>query len=78
MAASSVSNPCDAMAIVRPIVAELAWTSIVTTVPTRTPSNGFELNARKMSFLSLRKLMDFSIVCIPMKIRPNPTSPFPI
>jgi hypothetical protein len=78
MAASRERSPWDAMAIVSPMVAELACTSMVTAVPTKRPRKGLELNARKRSFLSLRKTMDPSMVCIPRKRRPNPTRPFPI
>ncbi|MPM06527.1 hypothetical protein SDC9_52828 [bioreactor metagenome] len=78
MAASRVRSPWAAMAMVRPMVAELAWTTMVTAVPTRTPSRGLELKARKRSFLSRRKTMDDSMVCIPRNRRPKPTIPLPM
>jgi len=40
MAESMVRSPWEAMTMVRPTVAELDWTSIVRTVPARTPSMG--------------------------------------
>jgi hypothetical protein len=71
-------SPCTAIAIVSPIVAELDCTSIVTTAPARTPRTGWELKARKISFLPWRKLIELPICSMPRKSRPNPTSPLPM
>ena len=75
MAASRVIRPCEATAIVRPIVAAEDCIKAVRIIPARTPVRGLRLRIRRSSLCcAITWEADF-MVCIPRKTIPSPMRP---
>ena len=77
MATSRGISPWEAIAIVKPTVAALACTSMVTMVPAKTARIRCSLKGRNNSCLPSKNDIAFCIIPIPMKRREKPTSPAP-